>query len=77
MIDQLHKQFVERGWTWKINGQDVVPTKQDLKDFFEEVNNRVPDGSQMQAGRMIVQVIAGKTDVYLYQGVYGENEEDS
>lgn len=73
MLDQLHEEFVKRGYTWKIDGEDVVPTRQDLQDYLDAASKRLEDGMQMQSGYLIIQTVAGKTDVYLYQGEY-ENE---
>jgi hypothetical protein len=70
MIDQLHKEYTDRGYTWKVDGKEVTPTRQDIADFLAEAQSRCGDGMQLQAGHIIVQNIAGHTDVYLHLGEY-------
>lgn len=72
MIDQLFEEYTKRGYTWKINGEEVHPTREDIADFLKEAAERCGDGQQLQAGHIIVQNVAGHTDIYLHIGEYHE-----
>lgn len=80
MVDELAKKlrdlFLLQGYTWKINGKDVVPDEQDFRETLDKAKELLydePVPSQLEVGRLIIRRWADKKfDVYLQIGEYND-----
>jgi hypothetical protein len=76
LVVRLFRLFQQFGYSWKINGEDTVPSEDDLKkalDRAKELLYDEPVPSQLEVGRLIVRRWADhKFDVYLQLGTYND-----
>jgi hypothetical protein len=72
LADNLARQFREQGYTWSIDGKQIIPTAKDLDialDKAKELLYAEAEASQLEVGRLIIRHVAGKKfDCYLFQG---------
>lgn len=73
MINILTEYFKETEYTWKINGQDVTPSQEDVKTVLGravEILKDEPVGTQLEVGRLIIIKTHDDYDIYVFAGVY-------
>lgn len=71
IYDQAVAIFSDRQYTWNINGERRVPSKEDIKAAVLEMQRRLEeceDGSTFTMGHLLVQKTEGHYDVYLRLG---------
>lgn len=81
MIDYqgIQFQFVLSSHMWRIDGELVLPTEEQLKEVIDRCVVRLyaePEGAQIEVGHLIVKKRAGGLhDVFLHYGTIGEEDE--
>lgn len=70
IVDKILIDFYTNNVRWKIGGQLVEPTREDIEQTLDSLAKVVYDGDNNEAstGRILVQKLGDHTDVYLYLG---------
>lgn len=79
LAKNIHDIFLLKQYKWKIDGELVVPTYEDVFDTIEEVLKAMrfnPDGARFEVGRLIFQKTSDMVDIYVLQGTIQYNSED-
>lgn len=75
LLEDLEKQFKDRDFKYRVNGELVVPDKDDLTKILAELLRLIkdePDGAQVSLGRLIMKKQDGHNDVFLFLGEYND-----
>ena len=75
LLDALEAKFLLEGWTYRVDGQQVVPSRDDIDRILlmmRGVLSKEPDQGmpQMEIGRMIMKRRDDHYDVFIYLGEY-------
>ncbi len=79
LAKDIHDIFQLKQYRWKIDGELVVPTFEDIFDTIEEVLKVMQfnsDGTRFEVGRLIFQKTGDMVDIYVLQGTIQYNSED-
>lgn len=79
LAKSIHDIFLTKEYKWKIDGELVTPTYEDIFDTIEEVLKAMrfyPDGARFEVGRLIFQKTSDMVDVYVLQGTIQYDSED-
>lgn len=72
LADELELLFLARDYRFKIGGERVNPTADDIQgilDHAQEVIDKEPgDTVQLEIGRLLIRKREGSTDVFVYFG---------
>ena len=75
--EQLSLLYAARGYTWKLDGKEQIPTAEDIQLVLEtakETLDKEPGSMvQLEVGRLVLRREAGHYDVYVY---FGELEDE-
>jgi hypothetical protein len=74
--DDLAQEFARRGYTWKIDGKDTIPSAKDISQTLDKMKETLyarPVPSQMELAHLIVQHWKhGHFDIYLQIGTHND-----
>lgn len=76
---EVHKIFQDKKYLWKINGERVQPSYEDIFDTIAQVLGDMrfyPDGSRFEVGRLIFQKTGDNLDIYVLQGTVQYSPDD-
>lgn len=68
---RIHGIFVDNGYTWKINGHNIIPSEDDISQALEKMKAELQDQDDLSMhfmGRLVVKKEAGCYDVYVHAG---------
>ena len=78
--EELESLFMVKGYHWKIGGNLIIPTAEDIRrtidSAIEELYDEA-DETQLQVGRLIIKKQNGSFDVYVMVGEIDGRREDS
>lgn len=70
--EQVIKRFFdEHQYTWKIDGEDLIPTEKDIEIFLDHAIRTLKDepvGTRLTVGRLIVEKTNKSAEVYILAG---------
>lgn len=71
--EQLESEFILRGYQWKVDGELVTPSAEDIRKVIDRCKELLGDGGQIEVARLIVRREDPNDpfDIYLH---YGEEE---
>lgn len=75
LADEIYLHFVKHGFTWKIGGEDVPPSLEDIEAFLDkcrEVMYDEEDGAMLTTGRLVIHKNDGHLDAYVLIGDLNE-----
>lgn len=75
---ELETIFRRRQWKWKVDGELIVPTRDDILETLELMHARLadePSGTWLELGHMILIKTNGLMDVYMHHGTVERQDE--
>ena len=77
IFEDLHLHFVINNYTWRVDGEDKVPTAEDIESAVERAKELLDeiDGGTLTVGHLVIAKMDANRDVYdiyVHQGTLGE-----
>lgn len=47
-------EFMKTGWTWRKDGSEFIPSKEDIRECFASMRDSTPEDSTSYSGRLSV-----------------------
>ena len=68
--EKISNLYAESGWTWKVDGNNIVPDPQDIRDLFSAMVDALDSrgGDQIEYDRLLIRKTQDNMDVYVHVG---------
>lgn len=68
VVQTIYIYLLSNGYTWKVNGESVVPSLDLIKEKITVCLDQIQDNQSIEFGRLLVKRSSGYTDFYIHVG---------
>jgi hypothetical protein len=68
ITQQIYLHLLSHGYTWKIDGERVVPSLELVREKVSVCLDHIEDNQTIEFGRILIKRSSGHTDIYMHIG---------